>query len=114
MNKHQPLHGPHQLCHQISKLTTRRNNITSHRLNIAGQWYCAYPSIRECAPPRDLCMEAFHVDEDDLLDLGLGRSIYSKVQVGEFLKFQDSQGTRRACLVETVKLACGSHREDEA
>ena len=39
-------------------------------------------------------MEAVDIDEGDLLDLGLGRSIYTKEQVEEFLKFQDSQGTR--------------------
>jgi hypothetical protein len=38
-------------------------------------------------------VEAVQVDEDDLLDLCLGRFIYIKAQVEEFLKFQDSQGT---------------------
>jgi hypothetical protein len=37
-----------------------------------------------------------------VLDLGLGRSIYSKAQVEEFLKFQDSQETRRTYLTETA------------
>ncbi len=59
-----------------------------------GRWYCAYPSIRECAPPRDLPVKPVKIDDKDMLDLGLGRSIYSKAQVEEFLKFQDSQGTR--------------------
>jgi hypothetical protein len=36
------------------------------------------------------------IEDEDMLDLGLGRSIYSKAQVEEFLKFQDSQGTRCA------------------
>jgi hypothetical protein len=44
--------------------------------------------------------------------MGLGRSIYSKAQVKEFLKFQDSQGTRRAYLTETVELAYGGWGED--
>jgi hypothetical protein len=30
-------------------------------------------------------VEAININEDDLLDLGLGRSIYSKEQVEEFL-----------------------------
>ncbi len=37
-----------------------------------------------------------------VLDLGLGRSIYSKAQVEEFLKFQDSQETWRTYLTETA------------
>jgi hypothetical protein len=47
------------------------------------------------------------IDDDDLLDLGLGQSIYSKAQLEEFLKFQDFQGTQRAYLMETVELAYG-------
>jgi len=54
------------------------------------------------------------VEEDDLLDLGLGRSIYSKEQVEEFLRFQDSQGTRRAYLTETAERAYGGRGEDGA
>ncbi len=57
--------------------------------DIARNWYCASP-VPECAPPRDLPVEAVHIEEDDLLDLGLGRSIYSKEQVEEFLWIQDS------------------------
>jgi hypothetical protein len=47
------------------------------------------------------------IDDDDLLDLGLGQSIYSKAQLEEFLKFLDSQGTQRAYLMETVEPAYG-------
>ncbi len=60
---------------------TRCNDIAPPRWNIPGKWYCAYPAVRECAPPRDLPVEAVNIDEEDLLDLGLGRSIYSKEQV---------------------------------
>jgi hypothetical protein len=63
---------------------------------LRGRWYCAYPSIRESAPPRDLPVRPVQIEDEDMLDLGLGRSIYSKAQVEEFLKFQDSQGTRCA------------------
>jgi hypothetical protein len=91
---------------------TRCNNIAPPRWKIAGRWYCAYPSIRECAPPRDLPVKPVIIDEEDVLDLGLGRSIYSKAQVEEFLKFQDSQGTRRAYLTKTAELAYGGRGED--
>jgi hypothetical protein len=59
-------------------------------------------------------MEEVHIDEDDLLNLGLGRSIYSKEQVEEFLQFQDSQGTRRAYLIETAERAYGGRSKDGA
>jgi hypothetical protein len=52
------------------------------------------------------------IEEEDMLDLGLGRSIYNKVQVEEFLKFQDSQETRRAYLRETAELSYGGRGED--
>jgi hypothetical protein len=91
---------------------TRCNDIAPPRWKIAGRWYCAYPSIRECAPPMDLPVKPVNIDEEDVLDLGLGRSIYSEAQVEEFLKFHDSQGTRRAYLTETAELAYGERRED--
>ncbi len=84
---------------------TRCNDIAPPRWNIAGRWYCAYPAIRECAPPKDLPVEAVIINEEEVLDLGLGRSIYSKGQIAEFLQFQDSQGTRKAYLAETEELA---------
>jgi hypothetical protein len=91
---------------------TRCNDIAPPRWKIAGRWYCAYPSIRECAPPRDLPVRPVNIEDEDMLDLGLGRSIYSKAQVEEFLKFQDAQGTRRAYLTETAELAYGGCSED--
>ncbi len=91
---------------------TRCNDISPPRWNIAGKWYCAYSTIWECAPPRDLPVEAVNIDEKDLLDLGLGRSIYSKEQVEEFLRFQDSQGTRKAYLAETAELAYSGRASD--
>jgi hypothetical protein len=47
------------------------------------------------------------VQIEDVLDQGLRRSIYSKAQEEEFLKFQDSQGTWRAYLTETEELTYG-------
>jgi hypothetical protein len=47
-----------------------------------------------------------------LLDLGLGRSIYSTEQVEEFLWCQDSKGTKKAYLAETEVMAYSSWTED--
>ncbi len=41
-------------------------------------WYCAYLSVRECATPRGLPVRPVQIEDEDVLDLGLGRSIYSK------------------------------------
>lgn len=65
--------------------------------------HCTYPSIRKCATPSDLLVNVVQVDEDDLLDLGLGQSIYSEGTSG--VMFKGSQGTRQVYLTETVELA---------
>ena len=62
--------------------------------------------------PKDLLVEAFDIDEEDPPDLGLGRSIYSKEQIAEFLEFQDSQGTRKAYLAETAELVYSGRSAD--
>jgi hypothetical protein len=49
-------------------------------------------------------VELAHIDDEDLLDLGQGQSIYSKEQLEKFLQFQDSKGTKRVHLMETVEL----------
>ncbi|MFO0006654.1 MAG: hypothetical protein ACK559_36605, partial [bacterium] len=41
----------------------------------------------------------------NLLNLGLERSIYSKEQMEDFARFQDSQNTRKAYLAEAAELA---------
>jgi hypothetical protein len=64
--------------------------------------------------PRDLLVNAVQIDEDDLLGLGLGRLIYSKAQLEEFLKFHDCQGTRQAYLTETTELAYRGRGEDRS
>jgi hypothetical protein len=93
-------------------LPTRCNDIAPPRWNIAGWWYCAYPSISVCAAPKELPVKVVQTEKDDLLDLDLGWSIYSKAQVEEFLKFQESQGTQRSYLTETTELAYRGLGED--
>jgi hypothetical protein len=50
------------------------NNILPLRLNSPRGWYCRYPVIWDCTTPRDLLVEAVRIDDEDLLDLSLGRS----------------------------------------
>jgi hypothetical protein len=88
------------------------NDIAPPRWKIAGRWYCAYPPLRECAAPWDLPVRPVKIEDKEVLDLGLGRSIHSKVQVEEFLKFQDTQGTWRAYLTLSAELASGGRAED--
>jgi hypothetical protein len=45
------------------------------------------------------------IDPIKVNDIGLGKSIYNKLQLEEFARFQDSQGTRKAYLVETAEMA---------
>ncbi len=50
-------------------------------------------------------MEVVQIDDKDLLDRRLRQSTYSKAQVEEFWDFQDSQGIRKAYLMNTAELA---------
>ncbi len=50
-------------------------------------------------------MDPLKVSDVNLLNLGLVRSIYSKEQMEDFARFQDSQNTRKAYLVEAAELA---------
>jgi hypothetical protein len=47
-----------------------------------------------------------------VMNLGLGRNIYSPAQLEEFARFQASQETRRALLVESAERAYNSWLED--
>ncbi len=50
-------------------------------------------------------MDPVKITDVNVLDLGLGKSIYSKEQMEDFARFQDSQNTSRAYLAETAELA---------
>jgi hypothetical protein len=43
------------------------------------------------------------IDEIEVMNLGLGKSIYSPEQIQEFVHFQESQGTRRAFLAKSTE-----------
>jgi hypothetical protein len=52
------------------------------------------------------------IDPIKVNDISLGKSIYTKEQLDEFARFQDSQGTRKAYLAETAELAYTSHSKN--
>jgi hypothetical protein len=78
----------------------RYNNIAPPRWRLNGRWYGAFPEIRDCAEPGRIPMKPITIDDIKVINLGLGRSIYSPVQLEEFACYQESQGTRRAFLAE--------------
>jgi hypothetical protein len=45
------------------------------------------------------------IDPVTVNNIGLGKSIYTREQLEEFARFQDSQGTRKAYLAETAEIA---------
>ncbi len=55
----------------------RCNNIAPPRWRLNGRWYCAFPEIRDCAEPGRIPMEPIAIDNIKVMNLGLGRSIYS-------------------------------------
>jgi hypothetical protein len=83
----------------------RCNDIAPPRWRLNGRWYCAYPQIRDCSEPGRI---PINIDDVDVMNLGLGRSIYSPEQLEEFMRFQESQGTRRAFLADSAERAYNS------
>jgi hypothetical protein len=81
------------------------NDIPPPRYKVGGKWYCSYPELRECHDPAMLPVDEVKIDPVTVNNIGLGKSIYTKNQLEEFATFQDSQGTRKAYLVETAELA---------
>jgi hypothetical protein len=50
-------------------------------------------------------VDEVRIDPVKVNDIRLGNSIYTKEQLEEFARFQDSQGTRKAYLAETAEMA---------
>ncbi len=72
---------------------------------MGGKWYCSYPVLKECHDPAMLPVDEIRIDPVMINNIGLGKSIYTKEQLEEFARFQDSQGTRKAYLAETAEIA---------
>ncbi len=86
----------------------RCNDVAPPRWRLNGRWYCAFSEIRDCAEPGRIPMKPIAIDDIKVMNLGLGRSIYSPAQLEEFVRFQESQGTRRAFLAESAERAYNS------
>ncbi len=81
------------------------NDVAPPRYKVGGKWYCSYPELKECHDPAMLPVDEVKIDPVEVSDIGLGKSIYTKEQLDEFARFQDSQGTRKAYLAEMAELA---------
>jgi hypothetical protein len=90
----------------------RCNNIAPPRWRLNGWWYCAFPEIRDCAEPGRIPMKTITIDNIKVMNLGLGRSIYSPAQLEEFACYQESQGTRHAFLAESAERPTTAGLED--
>jgi hypothetical protein len=66
-----------------------------------------------CFSGDQIPMKPIAIEDVKVLDLGLGRSIYSPEQLEEFAPFQESQGTRRAFLAESAERAYNTRVGDQ-
>jgi hypothetical protein len=80
----------HQLHQRDSSDPVRCNDVAPPRWRLNGRWYCAFPEIRDCAEPGKIPMKPIAIDDIKVVNLGLGRSIYSPAQLEEFARFQES------------------------
>ncbi len=87
------------------------NDVAPPRYKVGGKWYCSYPELKECHDPEMLPVDEVRIGPVKVNDIGLGKSIYTQEQLEEFARFQDSQGTRKAYLVETAEMACDGRNE---
>jgi hypothetical protein len=81
------------------------NEVAPPRYKVGGKWYCSYPELKEYHDPEMLPVNEVHIDPVKVNDIGLGKSIYTKDQLEEFARLQDSQRTRKAYLAETAEMA---------
>ncbi len=81
------------------------SDVAPPRYKVGGKWYCSYPQLKECHDPAMLPVDEVRIDPVEVNNIGLGKSIYTREQLDEFARFQDSQGTRKAYLAETAELA---------
>jgi hypothetical protein len=88
------------------------NDVAPPRYKVGGKWYCSYPELKEYHDPAMLPVDEVKINPVEVTDIGLGKSIYTKEQLDEFARFQDSQGTRKAYLAETAELAYTGRNEN--
>ncbi len=65
------------------------------RYKVGGKRYCSYPVLKECHDAAMLPVEEIRIDPVMINNIGHGKSIYTKEQLEEFARFQDSQGPGR-------------------
>jgi hypothetical protein len=89
------LRGPYQLRHQKRGVAYPLQRRRPPAVQGGGKWYCSYPVLKECHDPAMLPVDKVRIDPVKI-NISLGKSIYTKEQLEEFARFQDSQGTRKA------------------
>jgi hypothetical protein len=66
------------------------NDVAPPWYKVGGKWYCSYPELKECHDPEMLPVDEVRIDPVKVNDIGLGKSIYTREQLEEFARFQDS------------------------
>ncbi len=87
------------------------DDVAPPRYKVCCKWYCSYPVLKECHDPAMLPVDEVRIDPVTINNIGLGKSIYTKEQLEEFARFQDSQGTRKVYLAETAEMAYTGRNE---
>jgi hypothetical protein len=89
------------------------NDVAPPRYKVEGKSYCSYLELKECLDLSMLPVDEVRIDPVTVNNIGLGTSIYTKEQLEEFARFQDSQCTRKAYLAETAEIAYIGRNEKE-
>ncbi len=88
------------------------NDVAPPAVQGRGQVILQLPRAQGVSRPQDAAgRRGPRIDPVKVNDIDLGKSIYTKEQLEEFARFQDSQGTRNAYLAETAEMAYTGRNE---
>ena len=96
-------YGTNQIC----------NNVAPPRYKIAGQWFCAKPTLEICPDPEQVPVGGVKVDELSFKALHFGESMYSNDQLEQFSKLKESAHARKAYLADLSHQATEGKSEGE-
>ena len=95
---------------ELTKFVTM---LPSPRYKIAGQWFCAKPTLEICPDPEQVPVGGVKVNELSFKALHFGESMYSNDQLEQFSKLKESAHARKAYLADLSHQATEGKSEGE-
>ena len=99
----------------LQKYPTTRicSHVAPARFLIAGKWFCSYPEILECTPPKRIMIDGVQIEDLSYGALHFGDSIYSKTMLDTFEQLAQAEFGRKAFLVDSAHQALAGQVDGE-